>query len=271
MTQNQKALEQTLAADNGATTERLVQLSDGQATLGSQIGVVASTTGQTALDLVQLTDTQATLERTLVGALNSHDETVAGRMSGVAADQLAIRDGLDNVSTTTDQLAKDLGTVSNTQQSIESAVKTSRDDLTTKLDAFAREQQLWQQRFDATQAQIESLATNLSAVEQRVATLQSSLRTSLEGLLGLVAANAEARLQFETTFGQGVEDIAETVTQLQQTQSSLQEQLDLIERGTQSQTEDIIAAIERLTRRSAELKVSNAQTQIESPMVDTPK
>lgn len=297
MSQNQKVIEQTLATHNEGTTARLAQLSDGQATLGNQLGVLTSTTGQTALDLVQLTDTQAAFEQMLVGgveslaaqnrgiaadltavtdeqktladALKGHDETVAGRMSSAAADQLELRQGLDSVSTTADQLAEDLGSVGDTQQSIESAVKTSRNDLTAKLDAFAREQQLWQQRFDTTQAQIESLATNLSVVEQRVATLQGSLQTSLEGLVGVVAANAEARLQFETTFGQGVEDMAETVTQLQQAQGSLQEQLDLIERGTQNQTQDIIAAIERLTRQSTELKVSNAQTPLESSMVET--
>jgi 2-methylcitrate dehydratase PrpD len=140
--------------------------------------------------------------------------------------------------------------------------------LAARLIELIQSQEQWAQRFDAAQANVQTIAANIVALEQHLAKLQGSLQPSLDGLTSQFGAAGQSRVQFEAKVNQDIQAIVDAVAQLRQDQASLTEQMQQIQVRTQSQTKDIITAIQQLKPPPAEVNVSDSGTKLESSVAE---
>jgi len=261
----QAALQQAVRIGMTDLGARMGDAAGNQQQTQNGLDVLTATAGQTQLDIINMAAQQDTLHQ----AVQSHDAAAGGQMTRLADRQQQIQSSLDTVTSTTGQAALDVGTLNGNQTRMEQALQAGRDELITRLAEIAQGQQNWLQRFDAAQANVDTMAKGIVALEQQVARLQGTLQTSIQELTSHLDTEGQQRLQLEAKVSQDIQAVIESISQLRQTQTSLQEQMTQtqVQRNTQSQTRNIEPAPEPLTQQPAEVKVSDAGTKIEDPAV----
>jgi hypothetical protein len=260
----QDTLRQVVRSHDDAVNSRMTDLTGGQEQAQSVLDTITATAGQTALDVIDVAARQDALSQDL----HSHNKAVAGRIVELANGQQETQSGLDTVIATTGQTALDTIALSDGQVKLARAAQADRQELAARLTGIVQSQQQWSQRLDAAQANAQTIATGIAAIEQHVTKLQSSLQPSLEGLTTQVGATGQSRAQFEAKVNQDIQAVVEAISLLRQQQMSLADQMEQIHKRTQSQTKDIITAIQQLKQPPAEVKVSDSGTKLESSVAE---
>jgi methyl-accepting chemotaxis protein len=111
------------------------------------------------------------------------------------------------------------------------------------------------------------MATGIASLEQRVMKLQGTLQSSLNDLNTLLDAKSQRQNQFEETVRQDVQSLGDSLAQLRDAQTGLQKRIQEMQSSSESQTEDLLSAIEQLQQKTdsnsalvpAEIKSSKAQ------------
>jgi chromosome segregation ATPase len=277
---NQQALKSGI--DHlGQATQRvasdMARMADGQQQMQGGLDILTATAGQTALDVIAMTARQDAIRT----ALQSHEEASGAQMAKLADSQQQMQDSLDTVTATTGQASLDTLALHNGQGQLGQVVSAGRQETAAKLTALAQEQQNWSGRLDTAQAKVAAIADSLAALEQQIAKLQGVLQASTQGTTALLGTTAQQRLQFETKVSQDIQAVIDSLAQLRQTQTSLQEQITQVQRSTQGQAEGIRSIIEQTrptpsaTERArepeqapAEIKISTAveKTRVPAPV-----
>ena len=258
---------QTLTASMHQTELNVATVGTQQAQCGDQLDALTATAGQTGLDVLAMAARQDTLRV----AVQNQGAAVDGRMARLTDGQRQIQDGLDTVTATTGQAALDVLTLGNGQTRLEQATQTGRDELITRLTEIAQDQQNWLQRLDAAQAKVNALADGITALEQRLATLQGTLQTSIQDLTASVNMEGARRLQLETKVSQDLQAVIDTVSALRQTQTSLREKMAQAKENTPPQTESIPSATEQTEPPQSEVTVSDAAAKAAPPVPEAAK
>ncbi|OHB66673.1 MAG: hypothetical protein A2Y77_11215 [Planctomycetes bacterium RBG_13_62_9] len=159
----------------------------------------------------------------------------------------------------TGQASLDVMALNNSQNQLRQTVQAGRQEMIDKLAVIAQDQQGWISRFDAAQAKVATMADSITALERQITNLQGVLQTSIEDTTAVVGVTGQQRLQFETRVSQDVQAMMDSLTQLRQVQSLLQEQMMQVQKSTQGQAESIRSALEQMKQPPAELKVSDAK------------
>jgi chromosome segregation ATPase len=264
MATRQDVLRQTLQNHDKAVDSRMVNLVNGQEQIQNSLDSVTAMTSQTALDVINMAAGQDALTQNL----RNHNEAVTSRITDLASSQQQTQSGVDTVVATSGQTALDMIDLSEGQAKLAQAVRTDRQELAVRLAELVQSQQQWAQRFDAAQANVQTIAANTTALEQHLTKLQGSLQPSLDGLTSQFGAAGQSRAQFEAKVNQDIQAIVDAVAQLRQDQASLTEQMQQIQVRTQSQTKDIITAIQQLKQPPAEVNVSDSGTKLESSVAE---
>lgn len=264
MTSRQDALRQQLQDHGKAVDGRMAGLAGSQEQINSSLDVVTATSGQTAIDVINMAAGQDTLTQ----SLRNQNETVRSQIANLARSQQQTQSDLDVVVATAGQTALDTISLHEGQASLAQAVQADRQALAGKLAEIVQSQQQWAQRFDAAQANVQTISANLTALEQHLTKLQGTLQPSLDGLASQLGADGQSRTQFETQVNHDIQAVVEAIAQLRQDQVSLTNQMQQIQAGTQTQTRDIITAIQQLRVPPAEVKVSNSGTKLESSVAE---
>jgi chromosome segregation ATPase len=223
---------------------------------------VTATVGQASLDVLAVAARQDTLHATL----QSHEQASGARTAQLAGNQQQIQGSLDTVTATVGQASLDVLALNNGQTQLAQAVQTGRREQIDKLAALAQEQQAWLARLDATQAKAAMMADSLTALEQRIAGLQGALQTSVRDTTTALDANGQQRRLFETQVNEDLLVMMDSLAQLRQAQSLLQEQMTQVQKSTQGQAESIRSALEQMKQPPAELKISKAAEPPQPPM-----
>jgi chromosome segregation ATPase len=261
--QQQNALRETVQQNHAAVSGQMTQLADAQQQMQTGLDVVTATTGQTALDVLAATQQQDTLRQ----ALQQDNAALSDQMTQLADAQQQVQNGVDTITATTAQTALDGIAMSNGQTRMEQAMQGGREELVARLAGLSQEQQSWPQRLDAVQARVNALAESIAAFDQRLATLQGTLQTSIDGLTASLTTEGEKRLQAEAKVVQDLQAVVEAVAQLRQTQSSLREQVAHVQKDTRPEPESSPPAAQQpKPEPPSEVKVSDAGTT--QPMVE---
>lgn len=285
-----------LTAMSGQTALDLVTMGDTQATREQRIDASLADLRQKTHHVVAGVDALADEQVSLGEALKQHEASVSDQITHVADSQQQVRHGLDTVTVTTGQtaidvirvaaeqnalheglrshdetVARQVASMTETQAGLEQTVQANGRELTARLADIARGQQQWGRQFDAAQANVETMTAGISALEQRVTTLQGTLQANLENLTTSLDAGSGERLQFEANVNQDMQAMIDALSQLREIQTSLREQIRQIQTRTQTQAEDILSAIEQLNERAPELTVSNAGTELMPSMAEAAK
>lgn len=250
----QGSAHKALRDQGEAMSSRIAGLADNQEQMQSSLDAVMATAGQTALDVIGMASGQDALAQNL----QSHNTAVAGRFADLANGQQQTHSGLDAVVATSGQTALDVIGLNEGQARLTNMVRTDRQELAARLTELVQSQQQWAQRLDAAQANGQTITVSIATLEQHLAKLQESLQPSLDGLTSQVGASGQGRAQFETKVNQDIQVIVDAVSQLRQQQASLTDEMQQIQRRTQSQTQDIITAIQQLKQPPADVRVSDS-------------
>jgi len=238
----QSSLNDTLNRNGQAASGQIARIADGQQQMQSSLDTLTATTGQTALDVIAMTARQNAIQ----AALQSHDEASGAQMAKLMDNQQQIQSSLDTVTATTGQASLDTLAMNNSQGQLGQAVFAGRQEMTAKLTALAQDQQNWSNRLDAAQAKVASVADSIAALEQQITRLQAALQTGIQGATAILGTTTQQRQQFETKVSQDIQAVMDSLTQLRQTQTLLQEQITQVQRSTQGQAESIRSAIEQM-------------------------
>jgi chromosome segregation ATPase len=257
----QTAIQQKIDAGSKALADQTARLTGTQEALEGQLDVLTGMASQTALDVIGMAAGQDALTQNL----QSHDQVIGSRIADLATGQQQTQSGLDTVLATAGQTALDVMDLNEGQTKLAQAVKADRQELVARLSEIVQSQQQWAQRLDAAQAHGQAVTATIAALEQHLTKLQGSLQPSLDGLNSQLGASGQSRAQFEAKVNQDIQAIAEAVAQLRQDQVSLTDQIEQIQKRTQSQTKDIITAIQQLRQPPAEVKVSDAAATVSEP------
>ncbi|NLT76248.1 MAG: hypothetical protein GXX98_06970 [Planctomycetes bacterium] len=256
---SQRQQIETAQANQQQLVARLDATTQGQQRIGESLDTVAATTTQVARDVLAGNDSQSQQAQ----AIQAGQQTLASELATVAQGQQRMQGHLDTIAADTTQVAREVATVGDNQTRLEQAFETNRQELVLRLTQIAQGQQEWLARFDAAQANIETMATGIASLEKRVASLQGTLQDSLNDLNTLLDASQQRRAQFEETLRSDVQFMGDSLVQLRQAQSTLENQLQQMHNSSENQTEDLLTAIEQLRRRT-ETDAATAPGQIRS-------
>jgi uncharacterized phage infection (PIP) family protein YhgE len=220
----------------------MAQLADNQQQVQTSLDTVTATTGQASLDLLGV----ATRQDAIQAILQSNNETLGARMAQLADNQQQVQSSLDTVTATTGQASLDTITLNNGQGRLGQAVQAGRQEMADKLADMAQGQQKWSERLDAAQAKVVTIGDSVAALEQRIAKLQELLQTSIQGTTALLGTTSQQRLQFEAKVSQDMQAVIDSLAQVRQTQTSLQEQITQVQKSTQGQADSLRSVIEQM-------------------------
>jgi len=242
MTVGQDALHQTLKAYSDKTDQQAASLAGVQEEMRTNLDTLTATAGQTGLDIIAVTTRQDAIQ----AALQSHSETLGAQMAQLADGQQQMQTSLDTVTATTGQASLDALTLNNSQGRLGQAVQAGRQEMADKLADMAQGQQKWSERLDAAQAKAATIGDSVAALEQRIAKLHDLLQASIQGTTAVLGATSQQRLQFETKVSQDMQAVIDSLAQLRQTQTSLQEQITQVQKSTQGQADSLRSVIEQM-------------------------
>jgi chromosome segregation ATPase len=238
----QNSLNDTVNRQGQAVSGQVAKITDGQQQMQSSLDTLTATAGQTALDVLAMTARQDAIQV----ALQSHDKAFGTQMAKLADNQQQMQSGLDTVTAITGQASLDTLAMSNHQGELGQAVQAGRQEMAGKLAALAQDQQNWSSRLDAAQAKVATIAGSIAALEQQIAKLQEALQTGIQGTTTVLGATSQQRQQFEAKVSQDIQAVIDSLAQLRQTQTSLQEQITQVQKCTQGQTDSIRSVIEQI-------------------------
>jgi chromosome segregation ATPase len=242
MTVGQDALHQTLKAHSDRADQQAASLADIQEEMRAGLDTLTATAGQTALDIIAVTTRQDTIQ----AALQSHEETLGTQMAQLAGNQQQMQTSLDTVTATTGQASLDALTLNNGQGRLGQAVQAGRQEMADKLADMAQDQQKWSERLDAAQAKVATIGDSVAALEQRIAKLHDLLQASIQGTTTFLGTTSQQRLQFEAKVSQDMQAVIDSLAQVRQTQTSLQEQITQVQKSTQGQADNLRSVIEQM-------------------------
>ncbi len=242
MTAGQNALHQTLKTHSDKADQQAASLANVQEEIRTNLDTLTATAGQTALDILAVTTRQDAIQ----AALKSHNETTGAQMTQLADNQQQIQNSLDTVTATAGQTSLDAITLNNSQGRLGQAVQAGRQEMADRLADMTQGQQKWSERLDAAQAKVATIGDSVAALEQRITKLQELLQASIQGTTALVGTTSQQRLQFEAKVSQDMQAVIDSLAQLRQTQTSLQEQITQVQKSTQGQADSLRSVIEQM-------------------------
>jgi chromosome segregation ATPase len=157
-----------------------------------------------------------------------------------------MQSGLDTVTTMVGQASLDTLALNNSHGQLGQAVQAGRQETAATLTALAQDQQNWSNRLDAAQAKIATISGSIAGLEQQIAKLQEALQASFQNTTVLLGTSGQQRQQFETKVSQDMRAVIDSLAQLRQTQTSLQEQITQVQKSTQGQADSIRSALEQM-------------------------
>jgi chromosome segregation ATPase len=238
----QNSLNDTLNRQGQAVSGQVAKIADGQQQMQSSLDALTATTGQTALDVLAITTRQDAVRT----ALQSHDEASHTQMTKLADTQQQMQGSLDTVTAITGQASLDTLAMNNNQGQLGQALQAGRQEMAGRLTAMAQEQQNWSGRLDAAQAKVATIAQSIAALEQQIAKLQEAVQTNLQGTTTALGATSQQRQHFEAKVSQDIQAVIDSLAQLRQTQTSLQEQIAQVQKCTQGQADSIRSVIDQM-------------------------
>ena len=257
----QSAAHKTLREQGEQLSSRFMVSVEKQQQLQGDVDALLATTGQTALDVITLASGQDALQR----MVQDHDKTLNRQIADFGAGQEQVQNTLDTVTATSGQTALDVIALNEGQTRMAQAAQADRQELVTRLTGIVENQQQWLQRLDTAQTNVQTVAATIATIEQHIVKLQDAVKPSLDGLATQLGTSGQSRAQFEARVNQDIQRMIDAVSELRQDQASLVDQMEQIQKRTQTQTNDIITAIQQLKQPPAELKVSNSGVS-ESPV-----
>lgn len=258
----QKSINETVNRQAQTVSGQMAKVANGQQQMQSNLDALTATTGQTALDVLAMTAQQEAVRT----ALQTHAEASRTQMATLANNQQQMQGGLDTVTAITGQASLDALALNNNQGQLGQTLQASRQDMAGRLTVLAQEQQNSSGRLDAAQAKVATIAQSLAALEQQIGKLQEAMQIGLQGTTTAVGATQQQRQQFETKVSQDIQAVIDSLAQLRQTQTSLQEQITQVQKCTQGQADSIRTVIDRM---KATPTVSNRVTE-QAPEVEAP-
>ena len=253
-----------IAAGLSGVAERQTAITENQQGLQGDIDTIMATAGQTALDVISLASGQDALQQTV----QDRDKALNRQMASLAAGQDQAQSALDTVTATAGQTALDVIALNDGQARIAQSAQVDRQQLIARLTGIAQSQQQWALQLDAAQANVQTVAANIASLEQHIARLQGALQPSLDGLTTQLGTSGQSRAQFEAKVNQDIQAMADAIAELRQDQVSLVDEMQQIQKRTQSQTKDILTAIQQLRQPPVEVKVSDSNTSLESSVAE---
>lgn len=274
----QADLQRSVKTGDEALTARMTTVARNQQALKSGVDTLGELTQQVNTGVATMAAVQNTLNQTL----QTHNSEIGERVASLASSHTTLGSQLDILTATTGQASLDVLALANGQTQLGQAVQVNRQELTTGLAAVAQNQQNWLRQFETTQATAQAVAENLAALEGRLANLQAVVQTSAQDVTARLGTDGQQRRQFEAQVGQDIQAMFDAIAQLRQVQAALQEQMTQVQKSTESQAQNIKAAIEQMqgtpntnnrVRSSeqppAELKVSDAGKNVEAPVAQS--
>jgi chromosome segregation ATPase len=194
-------------------------------------------------------------------------------MTTLADNQQQMQGSLDTVTAITGQASLDALALNNNQGQFGQALQTGRQEMASRLAVLAQEQQSSSGRLDAAQAKVATIAQSLAAIEQQIGKLQEAMQAGLQGTTTAVGATHQQRQLFETKVSQDIQAVIDSLAQLRQTQTSLQEQITQVQKCTQGQADSIRTVIDRMKATpTVNNRVTEQTPEVESPVgVSEPK
>lgn len=265
LTNSQEMIRRSLQGYHESMDVRLAGLVESRQQVQSGLDVVTATMGQTALDVISLGNSQKMIR----DSLRNYSESMDARLAGLAEGQQQVQSGLDVATATMGQTALDVIALSNGQDDLAQALQTDRRELTARLTEITQSQQTWLERLNAAKAGTETMGDRIVALDLQVATLQEALQAAVEDMTARLGTDGQQRQQLEAVISQDIQALLDSVAQLRQAQTSLQEQMTQVHMSTQLQTESLKSALEQMRQPPAEVKVSDAKPQTPAPVVQT--
>jgi DNA repair exonuclease SbcCD ATPase subunit len=244
MTKWHDAIRAALQNQNETLGSQMTQLASNQQQMQSSLDTVTATAGQTGLDILGVTKRQDAIQTTL----QSQNETWGARMAQLTDNQQQMQNSLDTVTATTGQASLDTISLNNGQDRLGQAVQAGRQEMADKLADVAQGQQKWSERLDAAQAKVVTLGDSVTTLEQRIARLQELLQASIQSTTAALGTTSQQRLQFEAKVSQDMQAVIDSLAQLRQTQTSLQEQIAQVQKSTQGQADSLRSVIQQMKR-----------------------
>lgn len=264
--EGQARLGQTLQSGLTNLDSRMITAGESQQRMQGSLDALTTLAGQTADDVAAAANNR---QDAIAKAIQSHDESTAGRITQLGDNQQKTQSELDAVATTLGQTARDITALNENQARSEQTAQAGREQVAASLAEIARNQQGWIERFDAAQARVQAMADSIATLDQQLGKLQGTLQTGVQSTATLLDVNGQQRQQFEAKIAQDVQAMIEAIAQLRQVHVQLQEQMSQVQKSTQNQAETLKTTIDQIKQPIPEAKVSDAVKSAQPVVVQT--
>ncbi len=276
----QNSTHKALAEQGEAITSRIADAANNQKQVRGSLDAVAVTVQQTAADVKAAAARQEAVQQ----ALQSHNEATTRQIAGLADGQTQLKSGLDAVTATTGQTARDVIAMASQQDALRQTLQNHNQSVDGRMAAIVDGQEQMQGSLDAVVATSgqtaidvinvaagqDTLAQNLqghnTAIGGRIADLENNQQQTQNGLDAVVATSGQTALDViglnegQARLTQAVQtdrrELVAMLTELVQSQQQWAQQLNAAQANVQTVTTSIAALEQQLTKLQGSLQPS---------------
>ena len=211
-------------------TGQLNVLSTEQQSLQTNIDAV----GEKTAKIVDEIDSVIAEQNALRGTMKTGNETLTSQIAALSEDE---KTALGTLNEAIEQAAMGVASVATKQGDIENAVKTNREESLSKLTTITHHQEQWDRQFDAAQAQVHTMVSDINRLQEDVAAVQAMLHDCTQSLKDLLDSENKQKVEFEENVNQNLRDIADLVSQIQESRACPQTEMQQVENSQEPQAE----------------------------------
>jgi chromosome segregation ATPase len=173
-------------------------------------------------------------QNALHGTLKTSHETLTSQITALSEDE---KTALVTINEALEQAAIGVASIANKQGDIENAVNTNREESLRTLASISHNQEQWDRQFDAAQAQVHTMVSDINRLQEDVAAVQAMLHDCTQSLKDLLDSENKQKVEFEEKVNQNLRDIADLVSQIQESRACPQTEMQQVENNKEPQTQ----------------------------------
>ena len=212
-------------------------------------------------EAVQNTTRQLTTKLTAIE--QNQDDLLAG-MEAVQNDTKQVATDITSVADDQAKLYAGITAVSDEQARLYQTVQSNSQQLVDTSTAIEQNRQEWQTTMGGLQENIQQVANNMNTLSSDLLKLQDILQGNIRELVSMMDASSEGQLEFQDKTRSGLQALDASLSAVQESQSTLQSQVDDVQRSTETLSREIPAVIEQLTDEISNIKMGETDEFIET-------
>lgn len=247
-------LYKTTQENNQRLVERIVSIRQNQQALQAGVEGLRNETTNINSNVAALGSEQAKLHKTM----QSNNQKLAGQVVAVIEEnQNRLQAGIEGLSNETGEIADKFAALGQEQIILHNTVQENNQQLAQRVDSIEQNQQQGQAAMDGMQESVRQVSSRIDNLGQNISRLQELLQKDLLELVNTTNVIGQEQLKFQDKVQRDLQMLSDSFRVIEQSQNELKQQIEFVQYSTDTISNNVPAAIERLKEEISKDETAN--------------